>query len=126
MVGAVLGLGLGIAGIRALLVLNPVNIPRIGANGSRVAMDWRVFGFTMLAGLVTGLVFGLIPALQGSRTDLNSSLRESGGGRTSGGFRQNRTRSLLVISEVSLALVLLMGAALLIRTLMAAVRQSRV
>jgi putative ABC transport system permease protein len=119
MVGAVLGLGLGIAGIRALLVLNPVNIPRIGANGSNVAMDWRVFGFTMLAGLITGLVFGLIPALQGSRTDLNSSLKESGGGRTSGGFRQNRTRSLLVISEVSLALVLLMGAALLIRTLMA-------
>ena len=119
MVGAVLGLGLGIAGIHALLVLNPVNIPRIGVNGSRVAMDWRVFGFTMLAGLITGLVFGLIPALQGSRTDLNSSLKESGGGRTSGGFRQNRTRSLLVISEVSLALVLLMSAALLIRTLMA-------
>ncbi len=119
LVGAAFGLGLGIAGIRALLVLNPVNIPRIGVNGSHVAMDWRVFIFTMLAGLITGLVFGLIPALQASHADLNSSLKESSGGRTSGGFRQNRTRSLLVISEVSLALVLLMGAALLIRTLMA-------
>ncbi len=107
--GAAFGLGLGIAGIHALLALNPVYIPRIGVNGSNVAIDWRVFAFTMLAGLITGLVFGLIPALQTSRTDLNSSLKESSGGRTSSGFRQNRTRSLLVISEVSLALVLLMG-----------------
>jgi putative ABC transport system permease protein len=118
MAGAAFGLGLGVAGIHALLAVNPVNIPRIGVNGSHVSMDWRVFAFTMLAGLTTGLFFGLIPALQASRTDLNSNLKE-GGGREGSGFRQNRTRSLLVISEISLALVLLIGAALLIRTLIA-------
>jgi putative ABC transport system permease protein len=118
MAGAALGLGLGVAGIHTLLLLNPVNIPRIGVNGSNVAMDWRVFVFTMLAGLTTGLLFGLIPALQASHTDLNSNLKE-GGGREGSGFNQNKTRSLLVISEISLALVLLIGAALLIRTLIA-------
>jgi predicted permease len=118
MAGAAFGLGLGIAGIHALLAVNPVNIPRIGANGSNVILDWRIFAFTMLAGLTTGLLFGLIPALQASRTDLNSNLKE-GGGREGSGFRQNSTRSLLVVSEISLALVLLIGAALLIRTLIA-------
>lgn len=118
MAGAVFGLGLGVAGIHALLQLNPTNIPRIGVNGSNVAMDWRVFAFTMLAGLASGLLFGLIPALQASRTDLNSNLKESGE-RAGSGFRQNRIRSLLVVSEISLALVLLIGASLLIRTLLA-------
>ncbi len=118
MAGAAFGLGLGVVGIHALLALNPVNLPRTGVHGSNVAMDWRVFAFTMLAGLATGLLFGLIPALQASRTNLNSNLKE-GGGHEGSGFRQNRTRSLLVISEISLALVLLIGAALLIRTLIA-------
>jgi predicted permease len=121
MAGAALGLGLGIAGIHALLALNPVNLPRIAINGSNVTnmtMDWRVFVFTILAGLTTGLVFGLIPALQASRTDPNSNLKESSG-RTGSGFHQNRTRSLLVTGEMSMALVLLIGAALLIRTLIA-------
>jgi putative ABC transport system permease protein len=118
MAGAAFGLGLGIAGIHALLGMNSVNIPRLGMNGSNVVLDWRIFAFTMLAGLTTGLLFGLIPALQASRTDLNWNLKE-GGGREGSGLRQNRTRSLLVISEVSLALVLLIGAALLIRTLIA-------
>ena len=117
-VGAALGFGLGALGIHALLAVNPVSLPRIGVNASNLTMDWRVFAFTMLAGLTTGLLFGLIPALQASRTDLNSNLKE-GGGREGTGFRQNRIRSLLVISEISLALVLLMGAALLIRTLIA-------
>lgn len=116
MIGGVFGLGLGMAGIRMLLALSPVNIPRIGANGSNVTMDWRVLAFTMLMALITGLLFGLIPALRASRTDLNSNLKDSGG-RTGTGFRENKLRSLLVISEVSLALVLLIGAALLIRTL---------
>jgi predicted permease len=116
--GTALGLALGVAGISALLALNPVDLPRIGTNGSNLILDWRVFVFTILAGLTTGLVFGLIPALQASRTDLNSNLKESSG-RTGSGFHQNRTRSLLVIGEMSMALVLLIGAALLIRTLIA-------
>jgi putative ABC transport system permease protein len=68
--------------------------------------------------LGTGIVFGLIPALQGSRTDLSATLKE-GGGRSGTGLRQNKARSVLVVVEVALALILLIGSALLIRTAMA-------
>src|SRR5262249_2020893 len=78
----------------------------------------RVLSFTVIAALLTGLLFGLIPALQASRTDLSSSLKE-GGGRSGSGVQLNRTRSILVIGEGSLALLLLIGAALFIRTLIA-------
>ena len=115
--GGALGLALGIAGIRSLLAINTAGLPRLGSGGSLVGLDWRVLGFTMLLSLATGLLFGLIPALQGSRTDLTATLKE--GGRSGSGARGNRTRSLLVITEVALALVLLVGAALLIRTIIA-------
>ena len=118
MVGGVLGLGLGIAGVRALLTVNPGNLPRIGEQGVGVTLDWRVLLFTVIVSLVTGILFGLIPALDAARADLSSTLRESGS-RTGSGFRQNKARSLLVISEMSLAIVLLIGAALLIRTFLA-------
>ena len=65
--------------------------------------------------MATGLLFGLIPALQTSRPDLSATLKESGG-RVGTGFRHNKARTLLVVSEVALAVVLLVGAALLIRT----------
>jgi hypothetical protein len=68
--------------------------------------------------LGTGFLFGLIPALQGSRADLTTALKESAG-RSGTGFRQNKARSLLVVTEVALALVLLIGSALLIRTTIA-------
>ena len=113
--GGALGLLLGVAGIRALLAVNTAGLPRIGRDGSLVAVDWRVLGFAFLVALGTGLLFGLIPALQGSRADLSSNLKESSG-RSGTGFRQNKARSLLVVTEVSLALVLLVGSALLIRT----------
>ena len=116
--GAVGGLALGAAGIRMLLALNAVNIPRLGVKGANVEVDWRVLAFTVLTALVTGILFGLIPALQASRTDLNSSLKESGG-RGGSGFGQNKTRSIFAVSEISLAILLLIGAALLIRTLIA-------
>ncbi len=116
--GAALGLGLGMAGIRGLLATNPGNIPRIGPHGVLVTMDWRVLGFTILVALATGLLFGLFPAFQASRTDLNTSLKESSG-RSGTGAHSNRTRSLLVTSEISLALILLIGSALLIRTFVA-------
>jgi predicted permease len=118
MVGAVFGFVLGVAGIHALLALNPAGIPRIGVKGANLTIDWRILAFTALVALITGLLFGLIPSLQASRTDLNSTLKESGG-RAGTGFRQNLARSLLVIGEMSLALLLLIGAALLIRTLVA-------
>jgi len=116
--GGVLGLILGYAGVRALLAISPVGLPRIGENGSAVGVDWRVLAFTLGVSLLTGIVFGLFPAFAASRTDLNSSLKESSN-RSGTGFRQGKARALLVISEVSLALVLLIGAALLIRTFVA-------
>jgi putative ABC transport system permease protein len=116
--GGALGLALGIAAIRTLLTINTANLPRLGENGSSVAIDWRVLAFTAIVSLGTGILFGLLPALQGSRTDINATLKESGGpGGTA--FRQNKARSILVVTEVALALILLVGSALLIRTSMA-------
>ena len=116
--GGALGLALGMAGIRALLALNPGNIPRIGPHGELVAMDWRVLAFTLVVALGTGILFGLFPALDASRTDLSTSLKENGG-RSGTGAHSNKTRSLLVTAEVALALILLIGSALLIRTFVA-------
>ena len=113
-----LGMLLGFAGVRALLAISPAGLPRIGENGSAVGVDGRVLAFTLLVSLLTGIVFGLFPALTASRTDLNSALKESSN-RAGTGFRQGKARSLLVVSEVSLALVLLIGSALLIRTFLA-------
>ena len=114
-VGGALGLAAGVAGVRALLSVSTVGLPRIGPDGALVAVDWRVLLFAVAVSVGTGVLFGLIPALQGSRTDLGGTLKE-GGGRTGTGFRQNRTRAVLVVGEVALALILLIGSALLIRT----------
>ncbi len=116
--GGVLGLAVGMVGIRALLAVNPGNIPRIGPDGSGVGVDWRVLAFTALVSLLTGVLFGLFPALHASRSDLSSTLKE-GSGRSGTGFRQNKARAVLVMSEMGLALVLLVGAALFIRTFIA-------
>jgi putative ABC transport system permease protein len=116
--GGFLGLVLGYAGLRALLAVSPGDIPRIGEHGGAVTIDWRVLLFTLGISLLTGILFGLFPAIGASRPDLNSTLKESSN-RTGTGFHQSKARSLLVISEISLALVLLIGAALLIRTLIA-------
>lgn len=116
--GGVLGLALGFLGVRALLAVSPAGLPRVGQNGSTIGVDWRVLGFTLAVSLFTGILFGLFPAFTASRSDLNSTLKE-GGSRSGTGFRQGKARSLLVITEVSLALVLLIGSGLLIRTLVA-------
>ena len=116
--GGILGLILGYLGVRGLLALSPGDIPRIGEHGASVTIDWRVLVFTLGVSLLTGILFGLFPAIGASRPDLNSTLKESSN-RAGTGFRQSKARSLLVISEVSLALVLLIGAALLIRTFLA-------
>jgi putative ABC transport system permease protein len=100
--GGILGLILGIAGIRALIAINPGDIPRIGQAG--VTADWRVVAFTLLLSTATGLVFGLIPALQATRIELTSVPRK------------NKVRAVLVVSEVSLALILLIGSGLLIKS----------
>ena len=116
--GGILGLLFGIAGIRALLQINTAGLPRVGEFGAAVGVDWRVMGFAFLVSLLTGVVFGLIPALQSSKTDLTTTLKESSG-RSGTGLRQNKARSFLVVTEVALALVLLIGSALLIRTAVA-------
>jgi putative ABC transport system permease protein len=116
--GGVLGLAAGYAGIRAILSFSPGNIPRIGLQGSSVSLDLRVLAFALGLSLLTGILFGLVPALQTSRPDLSSTLKESSN-RSGTGFRQNKTRALLVTTEMALALVLLVGAALLIRTFVA-------
>src|ERR1700680_2841190 len=76
--GGVLGLAAGYAGIRAILSFSPGNIPRIGTGGSNVSLDWRVLGFTLALSILTGILFGLVPALESSRADLSSPLKESG------------------------------------------------
>ena len=113
--GGLLGLGLGSAGIRGILSLNPGNIPRVGLQGNAVSMDMRVVLFTLGLSAATGILFGLFPALQASRADLSSTIKESTGrGGTS--FRHNKARSLLVVTETALALILLIGSGLLLRT----------
>jgi predicted permease len=105
-------------GIRALLAINTAGLPRVGEDGALVGLDWRVVAFTTAVAFGTGILFGLIPALQSSKADLTTTLKESSG-RSGSGFRQNKTRSVLVVTEVALALVLLIGSALLIRTAVA-------
>jgi putative ABC transport system permease protein len=118
-IGGVLGFALGSWGVRMLLLLVPANIPRLmDADGVRAVappLDWRVAAFTLAAALLTGILFGLIPALQASKLDLVSALKEAGN-RSGTSRRHNRARSSLVVAEVALALVLVAGAALLIRT----------
>ena len=116
--GGILGMALGLVGMRALLAVSPAGLPRIGEDGSAIGMDWRVLGFTLGVSLLTGILFGLFPAFSASRSDLNSTLKESGN-RSGTGFREGKARSLLVVGEISLAVVLLIGAALLIRTFIA-------
>jgi putative ABC transport system permease protein len=113
LVGGAAGLLLALWGIDALGALIPENIPR----ANEIGVDARMLGFTLMISLLTGLIFGLAPSLQASKTDINESLKEGTRG-ASGGPHRNRFRSLLVVSEIALALVLLIGAGLLIRSFM--------
>jgi len=115
MSGGLLGLGLGYAGVRLLLNINLGNIPRLGANGSAVSLDMNVLLFTLAISLLTGILFGLVPAIGASHPDLAAKLKESGS-RSGISFRSGKIRSLLVVSEMALALILVIGAALLVRT----------
>jgi predicted permease len=115
--GGVLGLVLGAVGVRLLLAVAPGDIPRIGENGAAVTPDWHVLLFTLGVSVLTGILFGLAPAISASRPNLVASLNESSS-RSGVGFRSGKLRSALVISEVALALILVIGAGLLIRTFM--------
>lgn len=108
-VGGGLGLLVAVSGVELLPLVAPQNLSRFGV----VEIDGSVLAFTLGASLLTGLVFGLVPSIQISKTDLHEALKE--GGRGGGGGRHT-TRRVLVIAEVALALVLLVGAGLLIRS----------
>lgn len=108
--GGGLGLALAVWWSDLLIALGKQDIPR----AIQVGLDWRVLGFTLSVTLLTGFVFGLVPALQLSKTDLTESLKE---GRGAGaGARKNRVRGVLVIAELAIAVVLLVGAGLLIQS----------
>ncbi len=111
LIGGAIGLLLAVWGNSLLMSLIPREVPRIHDAG----LDARILLFTFAISVVTGVIFGLVPALQASRFDLNRSLKE-GGRDSSAGVGQNRLRSLLVVSEVAIALVLLIGAALLMNS----------
>ena len=116
--GGGVGLVMGSLGLHALLSISPGNIPRIGVAGASVGLDWRVLMFTLGISLLVGIVFGIIPALRVCGPTLNQTLNE-GNQRQGSGSSQSKMRSLIVISEVSLSVVLLIGAALLLRTFVA-------
>ena len=109
--GGILGLAVAVAGVRGLVALGGAGLPR----ANEIGVDARVIAFTMFVALATGLLFGLVPAMRASRAAAAESLRETGRSLT-GGARQHRLRDLLVASEFALALILLTGAGLAIRT----------
>jgi putative ABC transport system permease protein len=110
MLGGVLGIILSWAGIRVLTAYLPQGVP-MGQTG----LDLRVLGFTALTSIVAGLFFGIIPATQNSKTDIAGTLKESGRSATGGVFRQ-RLRQMMVTAQIALALMLLVGAGLMINS----------
>ncbi len=109
--GGLLGLLLATWSISILRQLGPATLPRL----KEITIDWRVLGFTLLVSFITGIVFGLAPALASMRSDLNSILRSSGRG-TTGSRARARLRNALVVCEMAACVVLLTGAGLLIRS----------
>jgi len=117
--GGVAGLFIGAWSVPLLLAVSPGDLPRVNAEDHVAtaisALDWHVLAFTFGIVLVTGVLFGLLPALRISKLDVNSVLKEASG-RSGTGLRHNRVRSILVAAEMALAVILVAGAALMIRT----------
>lgn len=111
LLGAALGLLLAWQGTALLARLGPQTLPR----AHEIDIDGRVLAFTLFASAVSVLIFGLIPALQATKVDLNEALQGTGKGAADAGKREG-TRSLLVVSEIALSLVLLVTAALLVKS----------
>jgi predicted permease len=111
LLGGALGALLAIVGVRVLVSFLPPGFPRTAA----IHVNGFVFAFTVLASVATGLFFGLVPAVQASRTDPQQGLHEGGRG-SSGSRRQTRLRAVLVVGEVGLACLLLVGAGVILRS----------
>jgi len=111
LIGGVVGVAIATLGVKALRALAPTNLPRL----DDIGVDGRALAFGLAASLVTALVFGLLPALQGSRIDLSNALREEGRG-ASASKRARLVQRLLVVTQIAFAMVLLTGATLLFRS----------
>jgi putative ABC transport system permease protein len=109
--GAAGGLTLAWLGVKALVALGPENLPRL----QEINVDWRVLIFTLAISVLTGLIFGLAPALQASRPNLQHTLKEGGAATTRG---RHWLRNLLVVGEVAIAMTLLIGAGLMLNSFM--------
>jgi predicted permease len=109
--GGAFGIALSAWGTHALAALGQGSLPRV----EEIGIDWRVMAFTAALSLITGVLFGLLPAMQLSRQDLNPMLRAEGRG-SAGSRRRNHARGALVVAQVALSMVLLVGAGLLIRS----------
>jgi len=111
LMGGVIGIGLAYAGVRFLVTIGPANLPRL----DEISIDVRTLGFTLVLSVVSGLLFGLIPALKYAGPRTSFALRSAG--RTISASRErHRARNLLVVGQVAMALVLLVSAGLMIRT----------
>ena len=113
--GGIAGLGIAYASLGLVRTINPGNIPRL----EFIRIDGAVLAFTFAAAVLTGLLFGLAPAIRSLHMDLNSPLKaggRSGQGESGLGFARGRLRGLLVVSELALSLMLLIGAGLLARS----------
>ncbi len=109
-IGGALGLIFSFWFVELLISISPPDSPRF----SEANLDYRVLVFTLVISVVTGIMFGLAPALQASMLDVSGSLKE--GGRSGEGYRRTNARSLLLIGEVAISLILLVGAGLLIKS----------
>ncbi len=110
--GALAGLPLGYAGVKAIVAAKPAGLPRLAA----IQLDSHVLLFTFGVAMLAGIIFGLAPALRGMHVSAGESLKQAGRTGNAGGVTQSWTRSVFVISEVALSLVLLAGAGLLLRS----------
>lgn len=120
LLGGVFGVLLGWCGLRLFVAASPADIPRL----ADATLDGAALGFTLLVSLATGLLFGLVPAWQGSRADLGDALKDAAKGASSS-VSAGRTRSLLVVAEVALSLVLLVGAGLMLQSFARMLRADR-
>ena len=111
LIGGVISLGIALVAVRFISVRLFSNLP-----GASVQLDYKVFGFALLCSLVTGVLFGTVPAFLASRADVNLALRENSRGSTAG-RSQHRLRHLLIVGEVAFAMVLLAAAGLFLRGL---------
>jgi putative ABC transport system permease protein len=118
-IGGIAGLTTAVITLKAVLRFVPANLPRLG----EVNIDWRVLGFALLISLATGLLFGLTPAIHSSKAGLASTMRE--GSRGSGySAKAGRMRDALMVSQLAFAVVLMIGAGLLLETLRDLLRQN--